>query len=221
MLRPCCDFSAPYSYSDEDFKNLQAALLADIPHPHCRICWEKEAVGVESLRSEKTYDNLNRIRVLELNLSNLCNLKCRMCGSDSSSAWIEDEIFLREKIIDDPFRPKQIEKLERAFNNKKALFDFLNSLDLQDLEHITFFGGEPFLQPLFAEVLEYLIRSNRTNISLRVTTNGTIVLDKHLSLLKQFERVDYRLSIEAVGSLYKYIRGGEKFSLADVEKKSS
>jgi organic radical activating enzyme len=218
LLRPCCDFSAPHSYSDADFKQLQAALLDNIPHPHCKVCWDKEALGVESLRSEKRYDPLDRIRVLELNLSNLCNLKCRMCGSDSSSAWVDDEVYLREKTSDNPFRAKQIEKLERAFPNKNALLIFLNSLNLQDLEHITFFGGEPYLQPLFVEVLEYLINAKKTNITLRVTTNGTILQEKHLQLLKQFERVDYRLSIEAVGDLYKYIRGGEKYSLEDVEK---
>ena len=36
------------------------------------------------------------IQYLDLNLSNKCNLKCRMCSSHSSSAWVPEEKILLE-----------------------------------------------------------------------------------------------------------------------------
>ncbi len=83
------------------------------------------------------------------------------------------------------------------------------------MEEIAFLGGEPFLQPQLYSVLNYLIQKGITDVRIKLTSNTTLYNEKILAL-KKFREVLYTLSIEAVGPLYSYIRGGE-FSHAAVE----
>ena len=76
--------------------------------PECVQCTLKEASVGHSRRlffrdilnpmlENTNYDyskNFTDIYFLEFNMSNICNLKCRMCNGISSSAWVKDEIKL-------------------------------------------------------------------------------------------------------------------------------
>ena len=72
-------------------------------HPStCKKCWALEASGGESKRiiSNKKFgvDTSNKkLSFLDLKLGNICNLKCRICGTWSSSKWAQEEIALGNK----------------------------------------------------------------------------------------------------------------------------
>ena len=43
------------------------------------------------------------VKFVDLKLGNLCNLKCRICGSWSSSKWAKEEIDLLNKGLEDKY----------------------------------------------------------------------------------------------------------------------
>lgn len=219
MVLPCCELQTEKSYSPKDFQALHEALSKGEKHPHCRICWEKEELGQASARlgSQKPEDTKPEIKRLNINLSNFCNLKCRMCDSVSSHLWIEDEKSLRMDPQIKKIRPEPVPGVERPFESREQLHSWLGEMDLQNLQQIKFGGGEPFMQKLFPDLLKYFTDRKLTELRVLVHTNGTVINPQAISLLEKFKEVYFCLSIEAVGPMYRYIRGGEKFTTAHIE----
>ena len=71
----------------------------------CQRCWDEESAGRDSkrihtrTRLKELYtqvdwqnDNPDQLWFIDLKLGNICNLKCRICGSWSSSKWAEEEL---------------------------------------------------------------------------------------------------------------------------------
>jgi MoaA/NifB/PqqE/SkfB family radical SAM enzyme len=71
----------------------------------CQQCWDEEAAGRTSkrinsrIRLKDLYtavdwanDTPDQLWFIDLKLGNICNLKCRICGSWSSSKWAAEEM---------------------------------------------------------------------------------------------------------------------------------
>jgi glutamate-1-semialdehyde 2,1-aminomutase len=83
---------------------LREDFLAGRKPQTCRKCWNEERAG----RTSKRMHTLNRMKhmgisdhwtadakplmFLDLKLGNICNLKCRICGSWSSSQFATEEL---------------------------------------------------------------------------------------------------------------------------------
>lgn len=194
----------------------------------CRNCELKEKSGGRSRRTffyDVLYEQIqNRsfdisespsISFLELNTSNVCNLKCRMCSGLISSSWARDELALQETSIASS-RPRfgvfslGKEGIDRLFEKPEVF---------RDLKVLALRGGEPLYEEqniyLF-EKLEDLGLSSQ--IHLDISTNGTIISDKVMKALSRFNSIELYLSVEGVGPAYQYIRGGKHFQIKDIEK---
>jgi len=91
----------------------------------------------------------------------------------------------------------------------EAWQNFLNSIDATvKLNRLHFMGGEPLLNKRFPELLDYLIKQQRTNISISFVTNGTILNQDIVDRLKQFASCDIEVSMESISSNNEYIRQG-------------
>ena len=120
-VRPCCladdelvdDAGAKFSLLTADFKSIQNSksmqalreqFLAGKQPQTCRKCWNEERAGRTSKRMH-TLDRMKHMGItsewtnqakplmfLDLKLGNICNLKCRICGSWSSSQIATEEI---------------------------------------------------------------------------------------------------------------------------------
>lgn len=125
----------------------------------CGVCRHDIATGNRPLAA--AYDNEHDIgefpTMLELELSNLCNLECVMCHGRLSSKIRKN----REKLppITSPYDESFVEQLE----------DFL-----PHLEEIRFNGGEPLLQPIVHQITER-IGTTRPDLAVTVATNGTVM----------------------------------------------
>ncbi|MBY0383951.1 twitch domain-containing radical SAM protein [bacterium] len=219
MIRPCCESRSQFSYVEKDFIQLQTDLLSGVKNKDCKECWEKERLGLDSsLRNKNSLQDLSSVRFLDLNLSNKCNLTCRMCGSDSSDAWSH----LEKRLLQNPeirnFRTPQIAQFVKAFNSDDEFIVFLNSLNLRRIEGIKIAGGEPFMQKNLTLLLQKLLDEKCENVSILIHTNGTVWNENIMNLLTKFSNVYIRLSVEANGDLYKYIRGGSKYSFTDLNE---
>lgn len=221
-IKPCCSYRGEVGHirdgnvKTDEFHKLVSELSNGVKSAGCAECWHRESLGFNSHRLYgDDYDNLeNEVQFLEFNLSNLCNLKCRMCNSDSSSAWIEDEKIIQQ----DPelnFRRRHGEDLVYAFPSDKDLISYLENQNLKNVKRLTFKGGEPLLHKQVFLITEFFKKNNQTDIFIQFTSSGTI-FNSRLDLLRDFREVEFTFSIEAIGSCYQYIRGGSKHDLGDI-----
>ena len=163
--------------------------------------------------------NFHDIMFLEFNMSNICNLKCRMCDGINSSAWVKDELKLAEhgnilqRRINDPefgYTNKSEQIIERLFEDPTP---FMN------LRYLSIKGGEPYMEPANKKILQKFIDLGiAKNVTLDWTTNGTIVDDEVHELARQYGHTKWTVSIEGTDGLYEYIRGGKNFTFAQLNE---
>ncbi len=187
----------------------------------CQRCWNEEAAGRTSkrmnsrIRLKEYYDqvdfnNLNpdQLWFIDLKLGNICNLKCRICGSWSSSKWAKEEIdyvpglenrreHLAYKFLTDGAWPRENETF---WDNLKIL--------LPNIKYFEFTGGEPFLIEQHFDLLRYAVENDYAkNIEIHYNTNGT-VFPESAELWANFKHVEIAFSIDNVGTRFEYERYG-------------
>ena len=204
----------------------ESFLQGHLP-PECESCALKEASVGHSRRmffkdllnpmlenTNNSYTkNFNDIMFLEFNMSNICNLKCRMCNGISSSAWVKDELKLAkmnkdfERPVDHPefgYTNKSEEIIQRLFEDPTP---FMN------LRYLSIKGGEPYMEPANKTILKKFIDLGiAKNVTLDWTTNGTMVDDEVQELARQYGHTKWTVSLEGTDALYEYIRGGKNFT---------
>jgi len=205
-------------YSSEYMQNLRKDFLAGNKPKTCQRCWDEEAAGRVSkrmnsrIRLKEYYDrvdwnNLNpdQLWFIDLKLGNICNLKCRICGSWSSSPWAQEEIAYIPGI-------KKKEHLAYTYLKQGAwprenpqFWDNLRSL-LPNIKYFEFTGGEPFLIKEHFELLQYAVDNGYSkDIEIHYNTNGTVFPDA-ADLWKQFKHVEIAFSIDNIGPRFEYER---------------
>lgn len=205
---PCCiskkhrhDDPDSYWTSTELAKMREEMLRGEWPEG-CEICQLKAKSGLpnDTEAWDRAYDAINRppietpaVRLLDLRTSNLCNLKCRMCGPGSSSQW-NDEV---SKHDDVRVWHKKID--ERIIKDVGYFVGI-------DLYQIKLLGGEPTIDPMVMQIMEELLSSGRTLPKIRFTTNGTNLNRRFVDLMSRFNEVYVTFSVDAVGDTFEYIR---------------
>lgn len=186
----------------------------------CRKCWDEENAG----RTSKRMHTLERLKpyvenmhlwsadagdllFLDLKLGNICNLKCRICGSWSSSTFAAEEI----KFSNGPEFHRDMNRMG-AWPRENEHFwkelDFLSS----ELCYLEFTGGEPFMIKEHFEYLERLVeRDLAKNIEIHYNTNGTQWPEEYIKVWEEFKHVEIAFSIDNVGERFEYERCGAKW----------
>jgi len=232
-LKPCCQWRG--SAGDFGVDNMQESLTAltdvrasllqgELPKS-CGSCSERERMVGTSRRfwfdekftvpsgTRSVNDPVELIQA-DINLSNVCNLKCRMCGSWASNSWFKEDRILAQR---DPRYQKDY-SADIQTVRQTELSDLQELLShSHTLQRIDFKGGEPMMAKNHVEFLNELVRRGGENIVLQYTTNGTVVNPGILDALSQFKQVRIMFSIEGTGKLYEYIRGGS-YTFEQLEK---
>lgn len=234
-IKPCCTFKGVDGPSIHQGDTLESAwkgmtelrrqFINKQKPDRCINCWKAEAGAGKSRRQwlrdkihnipkEFALDPPMKLRHMDLNFGNTCNLKCRMCGSWGSTHWLKEDrkLMAINKDFKRGLRHNQPLVIKGDYYKKNPeMFD--------SLERIDFKGGEPFMQDGMYEILEFLVESNfAKDIVIGYTTNGTKTPEKLKDLWPHFKRVVLNISVEATGDLYKYIRGSNLQSLDDLEQ---
>ena len=187
----------------ERHKLIQEKMLAGEEVKGCRSCYiEEKQTGLSMRTTENkqwgtSFDKENvSVKSIEITFGNYCNLACRICCSELSTSWIEDE--------------KKLQKDYNFFNIKKRtnVEKEWKTQDFSTVEVIKITGGEPLLHPDFTKFLDMMISTNRTHdISLMIFTNSSTVPKQHLiDKLSKFKNVKLYLSIDGYGEVQEYIR---------------
>ena len=149
---------------------------------------------------------------LELRPGNLCNLKCRMCGPQSSSQ-LEKEQSQNPELFRG-YGP--VFEAEEIYSEKNLNF-LLKNIDKG--QHIKFLGGEPTIMPEVSDILHRLIKTKNTNVPIHITTNCTNTTEQFMNKLKQFTRLSFNYSVDGTGKVVEYIRNPVKFKTIEKNMK--
>ena len=196
----------------------------------CNRCWEEEAAGRSSkrihtqVRLKELYplvdwanDNPDQLWFVDLKLGNICNLKCRICGSWSSSKWAEEELAYMPKDFDKKTHIAYQWLKQGAWPRKTTTFwDNMRSL-LPDIKYFEFTGGEPWMIQEHFELLQYAVDQGYSkNIDIHYNTNATQdPTQEQFNLWDKFGRTDIAFSIDNIGDRFEYERYGAKWDQAN------
>lgn len=226
------DNSIKEIWNNDYMKNLRQELLDDKQPSSCHKCYEQEANGIKSFRNaanrnfnnhmhlaEKTKDDGStdfNLIYWDFRFSNLCNMKCRMCGGHLSSMWNKDELDLYGKASEP----------EIVVNTKDHSIDDLYQIldeQIDYVEEIYFAGGEPLIMDEHYYILEKLIERKRFNVRLRYNTNLLKLEYKkwnNVELWKHFDNVHVISSLDALGDRAEYIRKGTVWNTVEANART-
>jgi len=213
------------AWSNPYMKKLREDLLAGIQNPNCDPCWNNERDGVRSLREKYNDLNLgeekNKPVWLELKMSNLCNLRCRMCHVADSTAWASDFDKIRHLHYND-WLTKVIDALPFQKGYKLDVYNDQFFKDFKvlasDIVRLSFAGGEPMYDEKHYTILE-MLQPYAHKIDLSYATNATIDAYKDYNIFdlwKRFKSVQVSCSIDGYPALSEYIRTNS--NIFDVER---
>ena len=240
-VRPCCladdeivdNIGNKFELLTADFADIQNSnhmtslrqQFIDGKQPQtCRKCWNEERAGRTSKRMH-TLDRMKHMNIssewtadakplmfLDLKLGNICNLKCRICGSWSSSQFATEEINQLPREEQKQSFPYQ---MLRAGAWPKENESFWQQIDgcLNDIRYIEFTGGEPFMiEQHFAMLQGIVDRGIAHQVEIHYNTNGTHYPEQAIEIWKHFKTVEIAFSIDDLGKRFEYQRSNAVWS---------
>jgi MoaA/NifB/PqqE/SkfB family radical SAM enzyme len=201
----------------EEYESLRKSFKENNKDIQCSRCWKEEEHGKQSARNinfqfkykEKIVDFINGgyksgPRQINLRVSNICNLRCRSCNSQSSVTFNIEGKYYEEK---NNLQPTFYTKFPKSFEFSDQQIDGIIELSA-NLRRIEFYGGEPLVDKPTLLLLEKLIESGKSKeVTLFYNTNGiTVPTQKHLDLWRHFESLEFNFSIDGVDNHFTYIR---------------
>lgn len=234
-VRPCCladdeivdDTGNKFELRTANFADIQNSnymrslreqFLAGERPQTCRKCWNEERSGRVSKRMH-TLDRLKHTMAddkwtadakslifLDLKLGNICNLKCRICGSWSSSQFATEEI---NNLPYDQQKSSHAYQMLRAGAWPRENQNFWTQIDsvLTDIRYIEFTGGEPFMIDEHFDMLQGIVdRGIAHQVEIHYNTNGTQYPKRGEAIWKHFKTVEIAFSIDDIGDRFEYQR---------------
>ena len=235
-VRPCClaedelvdDAGEKFNLATAKFSTIQNSdsmrklrqEFIDRKQPQtCRKCFREERSGRTSKRMH-TLDRLKHmilntdwtidakpLMFLDLKLGNICNLKCRICGSWSSSTFAAEELNNLSANIDR--KTNHHYQMLRQGAWPRENLSFWTEIDqvVDQIKYIEFTGGEPFMIQEHFNMLQGLVnRGLASRIEIHYNTNGTQYPEGAEKIWSHFKLVEIAFSIDDVGARFEYQR---------------
>lgn len=240
-VRPCCladeeisdDNGTKYDLNSADLSQVQSSRymvrlrqeFLDGKQPRtCRKCWNEERSGRTSKRMH-TLDRLKHViqdqiwttdakplQFLDLKLGNICNLKCRICGSWSSSTFAAEELqYVANEEKKSSFHYTMLR--QGAWPRENAYFWQQIDAIIHDIRYIEFTGGEPFMIREHFDLLRSLVKKGVAHqVEIHYNTNGTQWPEHAEEIWQHFRTVEIAFSIDDVGERFEYQRSNAVWS---------
>ena len=180
----------------------------------CRKCWNEERSG----RTSKRMHTVNRLEhivkdtewtadakplvFIDFKLGNICNLKCRICGSWSSSTFATEEVKFEGK---DSFHYQMLKDGAWPRRNQK----FWTEIDklMEQVRYLEFTGGEPFMIQEHFKLLQRMVdKGIAHNVEIHYNTNGSKFPEHAEEIWKHFKLIEIAFSIDDVNERFEYQR---------------
>ena len=211
----------------------------------CEPCYDLEDLGIPSYRTNyikdwlgwhRNADEIERIieksrendyhvdeppQYLDFRLGTMCNLRCRMCQSQNSSAIYkelkDDELYTQEErdfVVKHTHWNDFSDYTQPWFDTP----EFLESVEewLPNVNRLYFTGGEPTIIQRTYWILEKCVELGiAKDIDLVFNSNMTNIQPRFLDLLAKFRDVLMCLSVDGYAQYNEYIRSGSTWSIVD------
>lgn len=216
-VSPCCEYrgylpnlkgSDSYDeYFNNDYLNIIKQKLINQEYPEeCENCRLQDLTEVQSMRknlSNYSYDlEKFNLKYFDERFSNLCNFSCKMCGETLSSTWGN----LQNSIGESTSSP-----LKKSNINLNEIYKRVDQI-----ESMTFAGGEPLLVDETFNILKHCVDKNSTDKEITIITNGSLLHRSQLDILNQFKYVRIAVSLDCLGNQHNYWR--QKNTIVQVQK---
>ena len=185
-------------HNSEYMRKLRQEFLDKKQPQTCRKCWNEERSG----RTSKRMHTINRLEhivtdtewtadakplvFIDFKLGNICNLKCRICGSWSSSTFAAEEVRFEGK---ESFHYQMLKDGAWPRKNQRFWEDIDKLMD--QVRYLEFTGGEPFMiQEHFALLERMVAKGIAHNVEIHYNTNGTHYPENAEEIWKHFKTVE-------------------------------
>lgn len=206
-------YSVAEIMNGETMTKLRVDMLKGVKHTSCETCHQYEEQGIESPRASFNKENSRhvtadlikpdgslldfKLRYFDIRFSNICNFKCRTCGSNCSSLWEQED-------------KKHLGIIQIKNDNRIILDEVIGQI--QNMDRAYFAGGEPLITDEHYLLLEEMIKQKRTDIQLMYNTNLSNIRFKDKDLLGLWKHFTHNVivyaSIDHYGERAEYIRHG-------------
>lgn len=217
------------------YNQVRENLVTGERDKRCRACWRLEDKGIVSLRQTQNLERVERfadavrewqdtgnvswrVPIFEFKLSNICNLRCRMCWPKDSTPWVKswdavkhlqpegDRDYMDTIIAVNDMNRKPVLNL---FSTNNEFVDQMME-NLPYIEEMEFAGGEPLLDPLHFQLIDQI--PNPENVTLKYSTNLTNLEFKNgrnvIDIWRKFKSIKLTISIDGHPELNAMIRYG-------------
>ena len=167
-------------WQGEEFTTYRNNLIKGAFEKECRVC--KQKIEADTWPLAMAYDGFSIKEyptLMELELSNQCNLECVMCDGRLSSGIRKnrDKLPPMPAVYDDSF----VEQLKEF---------------IPHLEELRFNGGEPFAQKIVYDIC-MLVAEINPGLRINIATNGTVYNKQVRSILEKCN-VSLNISIDSL-----------------------
>jgi len=232
-------------WNNNHYRKIRKQMIEGERVDGCQPCYELEDLGIPSYRENyiqdwmgfhREADNIKQIvdksidndyvveespQYLDFRLGTLCNLRCRMCQSQNSSAIYKE--LKDEELYTDEERDFIVKTSHwNDFSDyTQPWFDdpgFLRTVEtwLPSVNRLYFTGGEPTIIQRVYWILEKCVELGiNDNIDLVFNSNMTNIQPRFLDLIAKFKSVLMCLSVDGYGTTNEYIRSGSNWSIVD------
>jgi len=207
-------------HNSEYMRKLRQDFLDKKQPQTCRKCWNEERSG----RTSKRLHTINRLEhivtdtewtadakplvFIDFKLGNICNLKCRICGSWSSSTFAAEEVQFEGK---DSFHYQMLKDGAWPRRNQRFWQDIDSLMD--QVRYLEFTGGEPFMIQEHFDLLQRMVDNGIAhNVEIHYNTNGTHYPENAEEIWKHFKTVEVAFSIDDVNERFEYQRANAIWS---------
>lgn len=215
-LSPCClyqnqekpHYTINDYFSGKEIQKVREQMLSNQKPKGCWKCFDEESKGKVSMRQSVNESRLNLhkdkienpdypIQVKMLSGAS-CNLACRMCQGHVSSKVFHVWQSIRKQS-------------QTPYEYDNLMDDYIRTHS-DKIQYIDLMGGEPLYHKKIISLLQSIVDKNHSkNITIFCTTNGMIVDNKVIELLKNYKKVVMIFSIDGVGKIHEYIRPGSNW----------
>lgn len=232
-------------WNNNHYRKIRKQMIEGERVDGCQPCYELEDLGIPSYRENyiqdwmgfhREADNIKQIvdksidnnyvveespQYLDFRLGTLCNLRCRMCQSQNSSAIykeLKDEELYTEEERDFIVKTSHWNDFS---DYTQPWFDdpgFLSTVEtwLPNCNRLYFTGGEPTIIQRVYWILEKCVELGiNDNIDLVFNSNMTNIQPRFLDLIAKFKSVLMCLSVDGYNTTNEYIRSGSNWSIVD------
>jgi MoaA/NifB/PqqE/SkfB family radical SAM enzyme len=232
QITPCCiadnqyplgNYTThPIDFNSKEIVKFRQQLLSGLPAPQCSTCYRKEKVGLPSYRqmlnqqfAHHISDNMSarvepfKLRHVDVRLSNVCNLRCRMCSGKFSNRIAHEDYQI--------WGTTEYLQVSNSVQQEQKLFDLIQD-QIENIEQFYFAGGEPLINETHYKILQLLIDHKKTNVAIKYNTNFSLLKFKQHDVLdywKKFENISVGASIDLMGSAADYVRNGVEYSVIE------